>query len=131
MLGSEFRRFRVARVSHVMRGLLGEPEARITVLREFGILAGAVEGHIFLAVATEPLLKEGPGIARAGASAKKNLTASRSNLGLSDLAWFDPPVTNSADSFCPSSSPLMAAKNSVLKRHPKYQRFRTGALSQT
>jgi len=62
------------------------------------------------------LLKEGPGIARAGASAKKNLTVSRSNLGLSDLAWFDPPVTNSADSFCPSSSPLMAAKNSVLKR---------------
>ena len=26
-----------------------EPEARITVLREFGILAGAVEGHLFLA----------------------------------------------------------------------------------
>jgi hypothetical protein len=49
MLGSEFRRFHVARVSHVMRGILGEPEARITVLREFGILAGAVEGHLFLA----------------------------------------------------------------------------------
>ena len=49
MLGNEFRRFRVARVSHVMRGILGEPEARITVLREFGILAGAVEGHLFLA----------------------------------------------------------------------------------
>ena len=60
MLGSEFRRFRVARVSHVMRGILGEPEARITVLREFGILAGAVEGHLFLAAGDRAVAKRRP-----------------------------------------------------------------------
>jgi hypothetical protein len=65
-------------------------------------------GHTPIERCMRSMPKESPDLA--GLKWRKELwKASRSNPVLSDLEWSDPMVTNSADSFCPSLNPLMAA----------------------